>query len=121
MNTKMVEFVKHPGFLLVQLTHEGFSRVEEIREAREKHGIDAALLDVCEYQLCNGWEVLSDDDKAAVGALTGCNFIVSDDVRRDDQGKVLHIGAVYWNPNYAVMDEIEVLCATGQIILQEVK
>lgn len=50
MNTRVVEFVKQPGKLVVKLTEAGRAEAEEILERRNKVGINAALFEVCEYQ-----------------------------------------------------------------------
>jgi hypothetical protein len=121
MNVKAVDFVKRPGALALVLTDAGRAAADEIRDVRTRHGIDAALHELCEFQLCNGWEVLHEQDLAALGALTGCNFIVSEDVERDDYGNLLRVGSVFWNPDYAVEDEIETLFSKGEMVFKEVK
>jgi hypothetical protein len=118
MNTQVVEFEKRPGVLVIKLTDAGRARAEEIVELRQDAGINRALFEVCEHQLCNGWETVAPEE---IGALTGCEFIITDDAQRDDHGKLLRLGSVYWNPNYAVEDEIDSLLSNGQIILQEVR
>jgi hypothetical protein len=118
MMNNVVEFEKRPGVLVVKLTAEGRANADEILDVCRRLGINLALFDVCEYQLCNGWEVVAGEE---IGALTGCEFIITDDAERDDQGKLLRVGSVYWNPNYAVEDEIQSLLTNGQFILAEVK
>jgi hypothetical protein len=41
-----------------------------------------------------------------IGALTAAP-ILSDEIVRDDNGRVVEAGRVYWYPDYAVRDEIE--------------
>ena len=119
MNFKAVEFVKRPGVLAIVLTDAGRAEVEEIRRVRDQRGIVNALYEVTEYQLANGWDVLNDDDLVAIDALTGNDFILSDSLERDDQDKLVKVGSVYWNSDYAIQDEIELLLTKGEFILVE--
>ena len=43
-----------------------------------------------------------------IGALTAAP-ILSDEIVRDDDGRLTAAGRVYWYPDYAVRDEIEEL------------
>jgi hypothetical protein len=65
--------------------------------------------DLLEYHLCNGWEMVPPED---IGALTSAP-ILSDDVERDDQGKLVRCGHVWWFPEYAVTSELEELMEKG--------
>lgn len=74
-------------------------------DERDAHGIHAALCALLEDHLCNGWEMVPPED---IGALTA-DPILSDDVLRDEEGRLVEVGRVYWYPDYAVRDEIEEL------------
>lgn len=108
-----------PLCLIIKLLPAGREYLEEqcLEEHTGRVGTYALLADLCEHQLCNGWDVLSEEDKRAIGALTGCDFILTRDVERDEDGKLLRCAIVYWNPYYAVEDEIAILQRTGEIRL----
>jgi hypothetical protein len=74
-------------------------------EERDAHGINAALCALLGDHLCNGWEMVPPED---IGALTAAP-ILSDEIVRDDEGRLTEAGRVYWYPDYAVRDEIEEL------------
>lgn len=60
----------------------------------------------------NGWYVVAPE---MIGALTEAP-IVSDDVSFDDDGKIDHIGRVWWFPNYMVECPVETLAEKGSVI-----
>jgi hypothetical protein len=117
----LITFEAGADKLVVRATpegHEQASRLCELLRVSEV-GIDAALIEMLEDMLANGWETLNDDDKVAIGALTGCDVILTDEAERDDHGKLLKVGRVYWNPNYAVDNEVELLRDRGEITFIE--
>ena len=75
----------------------------DIREQRDALGINAALYALLEDHLCGGWEMVPPED---IGALTAAP-ILSDEMVRDDEGRVTEAGRVYWFPDYQVRDEID--------------
>jgi hypothetical protein len=89
-----LEIVLHPS---------GRRHFSEIRQQRDAYGIHAALCALLEDHLCNGWEMVPPED---IGALTAAP-ILSDEIVRDDDGRVTEAGRVYWYPDYQVKDEIE--------------
>lgn len=101
---KLVDIQKDKkGNLVLRLTTEG----------REDLTPEADLFDVLEYQRCNSsLEFLQPEE---IGALTSSE-ILSDEVERDDQGTLLKVGAVYWYPDYAVSNPVEVLLQKGRVV-----
>ena len=93
------------GDLEILLTGEGQVNFDTVQEVRDAHGIHSALLALLEDHLCNGWEMVPPED---LGALTAAP-ILSDEIERDEGGRVVEAGRVYWFPDYAVRDEIEEL------------
>ena len=93
------------GNLEIVLNADGQKEFKTIEEIRSAHGIDAALETLLEDHLGNGWEIVPPQE---IGALTS-SPILSDEVERDDEGKVREVGRVYWYPDYQVRDEIEAL------------
>jgi hypothetical protein len=93
------------GNLHIHLHRGGRRHFAEIREQRDAFGINTALHALLEDHLCNGWEMVPPED---VGALTAAP-ILSDEIARDDDGRVTEAGRVYWYPDYQVRDEIEEL------------
>ena len=93
------------GDLEILLTGEGQANFDTVQEERDAHGIHAALCALLEDHLCNGWELVPPED---IGALTAAP-ILSDEIVRDEEGRIVEAGRVYWFPDYAVRDEIEEL------------
>jgi len=90
------------GDLEIVLNRKGRRHFSEIREQRDAFGINAALYALLEDHLCCGWEMVPPED---IGALTAAP-ILTDDISRDDEGRVTDVGRVFWYPDYAVRDEI---------------
>jgi len=90
------------GDLEILLNRNGHRHFSEIREQRDAFGINAALYALLEDHLCCGWEMVPPED---IGALTAAP-ILTDDISRDDEGRVTDVGRVFWYPDYAVRDEI---------------
>ena len=97
---KYVDFEKTPnGNLKIVLRFEGRDFIQERMDdasALRRQGSLALDLDLLEYQLCNGWEVVSPEE---CGAMTDA-LIISDDVERDEDGKIIRFGRVYSDINY---------------------
>jgi hypothetical protein len=105
------------GNLQIALTKSGRANFSAIREERDRSGIHAALCALFEDHLCNGWEIVSPED---IGALTAAP-ILSDEIVRDEDGRVIETGSVYWYPDYAVHDEIEELRRNLVLVFQGVE
>jgi hypothetical protein len=104
------------GNLAIRLNSTGRRHFADIREQRDAFGINAALHTLLEDHLCNGWEMVPPED---IGALTAAP-ILSDEIVRDEEGRVTEAGHVYWYPDYAVRDEIEELRAHLMLVFQGV-
>ena len=104
------------GNLHIHLNRSGRRHFAEIREQRDAYGIHAALCALLEDHLGSGWEMVPPED---IGALTAAP-ILSDEVSRDEHGRVTDVGRVYWYPEYQVRDEIEELREHLRIIFQGV-
>jgi hypothetical protein len=112
-----VDLQKTPdGNLAIRLNCTGRRHFAEIREQRDALGINAALYALLEDHLCGGWEMVPPED---IGALTAAP-ILSDEIARDDSGRLTDAGRVYWYPDYAVRDEIEELRAHLLLVFQGV-
>lgn len=115
-----IEIVKSEDGITLKLTPEGreelkgYIRTDRTYLVEEKvwsKGTDSILYDLLEDWLCNGWEWLAPEE---IGALTSAP-ILSDEVERDDFGKIVKLGRVYWFPNYAVECELETMLAEGEV------
>ena len=95
----------HDGNLRISLTENGEAEFGNIVEERDRFGIHAALCVLLEDHLCGGWEMVPPED---IGALTAAP-ILSDEIVRDEEGRVVEAGRVFWYGDYAVSDEIEEL------------
>jgi len=104
------------GDLEILLTGEGQANFDTVQEERDAHGIHAALWTLLEDHLGSGWEMVPPED---IGALTAAP-ILSDEIERDEGGRVVEAGRVYWFPDYAVRDEIEELREKLMIVFQGV-
>ena len=101
------------GTLRISLTDDGRHALGRFEQIRDQHGIDAAIRGLLEDHLCSGWaEILPGE----IGALTSA-MLLSDDVQRDDDGRMARIGRIYFNTNYQVMDEIRELRERSCVVL----
>lgn len=101
-----VDLQKAPdGQLIISLTDAGRQAIDEFEQIRDQYGIDQAFREILEDHVCCGWEEILPEE---LGALTSA-MLITDDVERNDDGRIMRIGRVYFNPYYAVYDEIEEL------------
>ncbi len=110
MSGKYTEFEKQAGGnLRIVLLEEARESVQEI--AAKEIDADSRLAETIEWQLTNGWSLVRPED---VGALTDAP-IVTEDIDTDNQGNVLHVGTVYWYPQYDVSDPVAKLLENGYV------
>ena len=112
---KVVDFIKlSNGNLRIVVRPDGREEIAELAEKTEaRGGINDAVCEAFDYQLCNGWEWI---DPAEVGALTDA-LILTDDADRDDHGKLVACGRVYSNiDRYQVDNDLVVLRDRGEVI-----
>jgi hypothetical protein len=102
------------GNLEIRADEEYRGELMAMQEDWDQRGVDAdsRLAEVLEHYLANGWEWVQPEE---IGALTAAP-ILSDDVERDDEGKIVKAGKVYWYPQYEVFDPLEQLIQTGSVI-----
>jgi len=105
------------GNLEIRLNRSGRRHFSEIREQRDALGTNAALHALLEDHLCNGWEMVPPED---IGALTAAP-ILSEEIVRNEEGRVTDVGRVYWYPDYAVRDEIEEIRTKLALVFQGVE
>lgn len=111
-----VEFQKFDNFLRIRLLPAGKEFLDEQRDDQGwRRGTLYILLDLIEFQLCNGWHEIKPED---VGALTSAP-ILSDIADFDDEGNLRNVDTLYWFPDYAVKCEIEELLADGHVDFQK--
>jgi len=107
-----IEIVKSEEGITLKLTPEGRG---ELLEHRQEDGWDKGtnyiLGDLLEDHFANGWEWILPED---IGALTSAP-ILSEEVERDEEGKLVSVGRVYWFPDYAVRCELEELLEKGEV------
>ena len=110
-----VDLTKTPeGKLRIQLTDLGLQQLSEFEDFRDRFGIDAALRELLADHFEGGWEEVRPEE---LGALTSA-LLLCDQIGRDDRGKLVSVGDVYWNPLYAVMDEIEQLRQKSVVLFE---
>ncbi len=101
------------GTLKISLTDAGRHALNDFEQIRDERGIDEAIRQLLEDHLCGVWEEVLPEE---IGALTAA-MLFTDDVQRDDDGRITRIGRVYWNPCYAVSDEIRELRERSCVVL----
>jgi hypothetical protein len=105
-----VTFDKIDGNLVIALLPAGR---EEIADAEDNSiNSDAFILDLFEHPLCNGWTEVKPEE---IGALTA-SPILTDDFQRDDDGKLIKVGRVFWFPSYQIECPVETLRDRGEVI-----
>ncbi len=111
MAQKYTEFEQLPnGNLRITLLPAAREDVQEI-VANQQLDADGKLAEVIEWQLGNGWELLSPE---SIGALTSAP-ILSEDVERDEHGDVITVGTTYWYRQYEVLDPVEQVLQHGYV------
>ena len=73
--------------------------------------------ELIEDHLCNGWHLVRPEE---IGALTACELILADTGTRDANEGLIGVERVYWHERYQVENEIEVLLAKGELVLEGV-
>ncbi len=115
-----LEIEKTDGGLKLTLTKCGKEFLKDNRNEENTdwvEGTNYIYLELLEGAIQNGWETLPPEE---IGALTD-GIILSNEVDRDDYGKILKLGKVYWYPNYQIRSEIDDLWETGECILEGVE
>lgn len=121
MPGRYVDLIEKPDGLHIVLTDEGREYLEEQKHQRfsEEMGevvwdrnMTSILHDLLEDWTCNGWEWIRPEE---IGALTAAP-IISDSVERDDNGKLVSTGDVWWHARYAVDDELKELLEHGEYV-----
>lgn len=98
---KFVEFIEINNQLKIELIVSGQEIIDAISILKD----DISLIDIIEYQLCNGWDFIRPEE---IGALTNAP-ILSNEVKRDDNGEITEIGKIYWFADYQMINEVESL------------
>ena len=111
INLKKIPHNTDPKHFNLQITLTGEGR-QELQELLADHPERDAMHELLEFHLCNGWDTLNPED---IGALTSCPLILSEEVERDDNGKVTNVGQVYWHPNYMIEDPVKTLLEKGKV------
>ncbi len=102
------------GNLRIILNTAGEKWFDMIRETRDRLGIDATLRVILDDFFKRNWQEVRPEE---IGALTSAIIITTEAVR-DQAGKLVRLGRVYWNPQYQVEDEIETLDTRGEVLFR---
>jgi len=100
------------GNLKMSLTEDGRREAEEVRGRPEED----ALADLLEDHFGAGWEWVAPEE---IGALTSA-MILTNDAVRDEQGELVRLDRVYWDPQYQVRSTVEGLIDDGEVVWQGV-
>lgn len=107
-----VDLVKEAGDLDIRLSARGRIEFADIEAIRDTLGTHEALYRLLEDHLANGWEMVQPEE---IGALTSAP-ILSDEIERNEEGKITSADRVYWYPSYQVSDVIAELRAQGMVL-----
>lgn len=111
--TKLVEFEKIAGGSGLRITPTADGKVTTSEWFFAQEDAEKVFAELIEYQLCNGWHRIAPEE---IGALTDAT-IITDDVERDEHGKMVRCGRVYSNINYyQIESDVERLLRNGELI-----
>ncbi len=112
-----VDLIKGQRNLTIRLTESGRHAVTEWR-SDGKADVEI-IADLLEHHFGNGWTYIRPSD---IGAITEA-MIISDDVEYDNDGALVRVGRVFWNPGYAVGGDIDLdkLLRDGEVTWQGVE
>ena len=110
-HTGLVELQQISGKLRIILTPNGRQELQDRLDNGDNIDTDSTLQDLLEDHLGNGWEWVQPEE---LGALTSAP-ILSEDCRRDDEGWLIEVGAVYWFPNYQILSPVAELLRVGHV------
>lgn len=97
------------GHLRIVLNTNGQRIIALIEQMRDALGSDAALQVLLSDHLKRRWTRILPEE---IGALTAAP-IISDEATRDQNGKLIKVGRVYWHERYQVEDPVEALKNDG--------
>jgi hypothetical protein len=103
------------GNLTVSLTDEGREELADMIAMNPGMPDYARFADLFDDFLCTGWSLVPAED---IGALTGCQIIITHDAEHADDGTVIPHGPVYWHERYQVEDFIGELLVSGECTLR---
>ena len=110
----MVKFIKKNKGQILRVRFVGNKLdKKEIREKRDKYGIDSAFINATEGYWTNGWGVLRAGDD--LGQMSDCLVIAEGKTTEEDGSKTIY-GKTWSNFNtYMYVDEVEELLTTGYV------
>jgi hypothetical protein len=106
-----LELQRISGRLRIVLTPNGRQELQRRLDNGDNIDAEATLYDLLEDHLCNGWEWILPEE---LGALTSAP-ILSDDCRRDDQGRLIEVRPVFWFPSYQILSPVNQLLNAGHV------
>jgi len=107
MTGKVTTYISGNGALVISNPEPGtdWDHLEELPH-------DEALIELLEYQLANGFDVIRPKE---IAALTDA-LIIGWDVNRDNQGVYQDAGAIFWHEDYQVQNAIKELKKGNAVI-----
>ena|SRR5579863_3136911 len=97
------------GNLDIVLSEHGRQQFPAIESFRRQYGTRLTLRAILSDHLQSGWELVTGKD---LGLPTSAPML-SRDIHRDNAGRIIFTGRVYWYDDYAFLDEIEELRRNG--------
>jgi len=81
----------------------------------ERIGDDRAIIELLEYQLCNGYDIIYPEE---IGALTSA-LIIGEGIEFDDEENLIRADKIWWLENYALILVWEELKAGRKVVFQK--
>mgnify|MGYP000913843365 CR=1 FL=1 len=98
--------------IAIHLTQKGIDEWEDFVKYRDEYGIEDAIREGLEEQLCNGWYFFPGNTVAMHGSYILCENTVEDEWER-----FYPTGTMYYFDEYAIQDEMELLRTQGYYLL----
>ncbi len=122
-NGGFVTLIQGPDSVMIQLTEDGKAFLTDAR-SEDDHGEvywapdwDTVFTGLLEPLVVDSdWEILHPEE---VGGLTSAPILGYDTQRDDSTNDLLHVGHVYWYPDYQVLDPLDVLYTEGEVVFPE--
>lgn len=120
---ELVEHTEADPHLDIRVRDDAESRadvrelLDRVNDRSTRFDEASAMGQILEDYLCNGWSLVSAE---AIGALTGCELIMGQDVTVNDAGdyEVDPASVLYWHERYQIESALERLVETGVVRLE---
>jgi hypothetical protein len=109
---RYADLVEGKNGLTIKLNNEGREELEHNKKHQNGWNDIHHVAELLEDFTCNGWQWLRAED---IGALTGCELILTNDATIEDNGAVTVHGSIWWHERYAIESASEQLDKYGEV------